>query len=62
MEESSLSSKVEQVEVPELTNLTVSATSDLIEEDSVHIVNEINFQPSKSRDIEKGKFMRSTQI
>ena len=43
MEESSLSSKVEQVEVPELTNLTVSATSDLIEEDSVQIVNEITF-------------------
>ena len=62
MEECSLSSEVEQVEVPELTNLKDSVTPDLIEEDSVHTVNEINFQPSKSRNIKKGKFIRSTQI
>ena len=55
MEESSLSSKVEQVE---LINLKVSVTPDLMEEDSVHIVNEINFQPSKSQNIKKGMFIR----
>ena len=49
------SSKVEHVETPKLTERKVGVTRDLIEEDSVHVVDE-----SKSCNVNNCKFTSST--
>ena len=49
------SSKVEQLETSKLIEIKVGTTTDLIEEDSVHIVDE-----SKLPNVNKCKFISST--
>ena len=49
------SSQVEQVETSKLTEIKVGTPTDLIEEDSVHIVDE-----SKSPNVDNCKFISST--